>query len=280
MFKIKVQVPSGKLYRIEELKNKSYFATNKFILNDDVYGCFQMLDEHLGKTIPEIESLTLLDKVALYLYLFATCVRAVITLPTESITELEAPRTIDLISVADSLSSFVKTQLEYTIQTNIGEVQLTIFYPTRLECIEGLAVFDPISAVRMIKVKDEIYKIETESDKEVLNTLLPADQYYALINFIIENFNVNVVFSPGSVEIPLLNPYFFKYLACNLFYSGIQYQFDMMYLLQKHLNLSINDYMSLSPADTDVIFSKLVKDKEDEKKAMSENTSKKTEIAF
>lgn len=276
MFRIKALVPSGKVYYINELKNELYFALHKFIVSEDFYGFYAALDDHIRQTIPEIDKLTLLDKLYLYLILSASCIRSTISLPPESTAELENPPEISLIKILDSLKEFVLTPVKYTV----NNITLELFFPTRLEEVNDTITFDPLSAVRTVTINNTTYKIETKEDIQLLNNLIPIESYYNLINFIMDTFNQNIVFYKGKIEIPLLNQYFFRYLANNIFYSGIQSQFDLMYLLQRHLNLSVSDFMKLSPADTNVLFAKLIQEKEDEKKQMEQQNSSENEFVF
>lgn len=276
MFKIKVITPAGKIYYVNELKNKLYFALHKFIINEDFLGFYTALDEHIRQTIIDIDNLTLIDKLSIYLTIAASCIRSTIQLQASSINELENPPEINLIKILESLNEFVIIPVKYTI----GDMVFDLFYPTKLEEVDDTITFDPLSSIRSVMINQNIYKIETEKDKQVLNSLIPVDSYYDLIKFIMDTFNQVIIFYKGKIEIPLLNQYFFKYLANNIFYAGIQSQFDLMYLLQKHINLSISDFMDLSPADTGVLFAKLIQEKEEEKNALNEQNSDKKEFVF
>lgn len=276
MFKIKVITPAGKIYYVNELKNKLYFALHKFIINEDFLGFYTALDEHIRQTVADIDNLTLIDKLSIYLTIAASCIRSTIQLQANSINELENPPEINLIKILESLNEFVIIPVKYTI----GDMVFELFYPTKLEEVDDTITFDPLSAIRSVIINQNIYKIETEKDKQVLNSLIPVDSYYDLIKFIMDTFNQVIIFYKGKIEIPLLNQYFFKYLANNIFYAGIQAQFDLMYLLQKHINLSISDFMDLSPADTGVLFAKLIQEKEEEKNALDEQNSDKKEFVF
>lgn len=280
MFKIKALVPSGKTYYINELKNDLYFASSKFILNEDYFGFYTALDNHLRITIPNIDTVNLLDKLYLYIILYATCVKSSIILPAESITELESPPAIDLFEVLTSLTEISTVTKRFTINTSVGQAVLDIFYPTKLEDINDTVIFDPISAIKTFTVNENTYKVETEEDRSTLSSLIPADSYYQLIQFIIDNFNSLIIFYKNKIEIPLFSQYFFKYFANNIFYGGLQYQFDLMYLLQRHLNLSIFDFKNMSPADSEMLFTKLVKEKEEEKKAAEVENDKEKEFIF
>lgn len=276
MFKIKVITPAGKIYYVNELKNKLYFALHKFIINEDFLGFYTALDEHIRQTVADIDNLTLIDKLSIYLTIAASCIRSTIQLQTNSISELENPPEINLIKILESLNEFVIIPVKYTI----GDMVFELFYPTKLEEVDDTITFDPLSAIRSVTINQNIYKIETKKDKQVLNSLIPVDSYYDLIKFIMDTFNQVIIFYKGKIEIPLLNQYFFKYLANNIFYAGIQSQFDLMYLLQKHINLSISDFMDLSPADTGVLFAKLIQEKEEEKNALDNQNSDKKEFVF
>lgn len=276
MFKIKVITPTGKIYYVNELKNKLYFALHKFIINEDFLGFYTALDEHIRQTAADIDNLTLIDKLSIYLTIAASCIRSTIQLQASSINELENPPEINLIKILESLNEFVIIPVKYTI----GDMVFELFYPTKLEEVDDTITFDPLSAIRSVTINQNTYKIETEKDKQVLNSLIPVDSYYDLIKFIMDTFNQVIIFYKGKIEIPLLNQYFFKYLANNIFYAGIQSQFDLMYLLQKHINLSISDFMDLSPADTGVLFAKLIQEKEEEKNALEEQNSDKKEFVF
>lgn len=276
MFKIKVITPAGKIYYVNELKNKLYFALHKFIINEDFLGFYTALDEHIRQTVTDIDNLTLIDKLSIYLTIAASCIRSTIQLQANSINELENPPEINLIKILESLNEFVIIPVKYTI----GDMVFELFYPTKLEEVDDTITFDPLSAIRSVTINQNTYKIETEKDKQVLNSLIPVDSYYDMIKFIMDTFNQVIIFYKGKIEIPLLNQYFFKYLANNIFYAGIQSQFDLMYLLQKHINLSISDFMDLSPADTGVLFAKLIQEKEEEKNALEEQNSDKKEFVF
>lgn len=84
MFKFKCKLPSKKVVYCEEITNETYISLHKYVMNNDLLGFYKELDGHIAKTVPEIYSLDLLDKVYIYLSIRAYSISDAIELKTDN----------------------------------------------------------------------------------------------------------------------------------------------------------------------------------------------------
>ena len=84
MFKFKCKLPSKKVVYCEEITNETYISLHKYVMNNDLLGFYKELDGHIAKTVPEICSLDLLDKVYIYLSIRVYSISDAIELKTDN----------------------------------------------------------------------------------------------------------------------------------------------------------------------------------------------------
>lgn len=268
-YKLKGNLPSGKIVYFEELKNDLYLAIHKILINDDKESFFKLLDEHFLKTIPNFNELDLLDKIYLYILLYVYSIKPVIELNPDSVNTLfdEEVNRINLASVIEQLEELnISRTNELKLKSKIGDITIKYGLPKKLENIEGKLTFEPLSSITNIIINEDDYKVENDQ-LGLLEKILSPDNYYTLIKDITEVYNKIIVIKKGQIEIPLLHIEMFNFIAYGLYNSSLDNVFTLMYSLNKHLHITIQDFFLLTPFDTRVIFEKLADDKEKENKA-------------
>ena len=133
MFKFKCKLPSKKVVYCEEITNETYISLHKYVMNNDLLGFYKELDGHIAKTIPEIYSLDLLDKVYIYLSIRVYSISDAIELKTDNFFNK------DLYSLFDTLDNLRETffePIETIIETKSGNAKFKINCPFLFEEID------------------------------------------------------------------------------------------------------------------------------------------------
>jgi hypothetical protein len=263
-FKIKCIVPSKKKVYVSELSNEMFLALQKFILCEDLEGFYNCLDSLISTD----EELTILDKVYCYIALFANCVRSNLELNDSSTPFFIQNNSYSLFDCLENLDDLSISNILKTFDTKIGPVTLTLGIPTRYSTIDEVFTFDVLSSIRKITINNTDYILKTQEDLQALTYIFSPEIYYKLTEFIIKNFSITISIIQGKIEIPLLSGKTYKFIAESLFGGRIDTIFTTMYNLQRHLNLSVSDYLKLTPADSEVVLVKFIEDKKKEKEEM------------
>lgn len=274
-FKINVTLPSGREVKLLEIKNDLYFALHKYVLNGDIPGFYELLDGHIKETVPAFNSLSIYDKFFIYLALYAFSVKSVIELKITSIEFFGQNRTHSLFDALDFMVDEYEKIPEMiclkNIETKIGPTDIILGMPKKLDYEGDMMPFNTLSSVYKIKRGDDEFTVNTDEDYLVLENILTLDNFTEINRTIAQNYNIIIPLVKGQIEIPILNPATFTSLAKSLYYSDMDYQFDMQYVCLRHLNMQPSEFLSMTPADSLILWLKFVKEKEEEKK-QAENT--------
>lgn len=269
-FKINVTLPSGREVKLLEIKNDLYFALHKYVLNGDIPGFYELLDGHIKETVPAFDGLSIYDKFFIYLALYAFSVKSVIELKITSIELFGQNRTHSLFDALDFMmdeyEKVPETICLKNVETKIGPADIILGMPKNLDYEGDIMLFNTLSSVYKIKHGDDEFKVSTNEDYSVLENILTLDNFTEIGRTVAQNYNIIIPLVKGQIEIPILNPATFISLAKSLYYSDMDYQFDMQYVCLRHLNMPPSDFLSMTPADSLILWLKFVKEKEEEKK--------------
>lgn len=269
-FKINVTLPSGREVKLLEIKNDLYFALHKYVLNGDIPGFYELLDGHIKETVPAFDGLSIYDKFFIYLALYAFSVKSVIELKITSIELFGQNRTHSLFDALDFMmdeyEKVPETICLKNVETKIGPADIILGMPKNLDYEGDIMPFNTLSSVYKIKHGDDEFKVSTNEDYSVLENILTLDNFTEIGRTVAQNYNIIIPLVKGQIEIPILNPATFISLAKSLYYSDMDYQFDMQYVCLRHLNMPPSDFLSMTPADSLILWLKFVKEKEEEKK--------------
>lgn len=278
MFKFKCKLPSKKVVYCEEITNETYISLHKYVMNNDLLGFYKELDGHIAKTVPEIYSLDLLDKVYIYLSIRAYSISDAIELKTDNFFNK------DLYSLFDTLDNLRETFFEPTetiIETKSGNAKFKINCPFLFEEIDDELLPDILSGVKNINLNSQEFCLETSKDLLALNYLITPENYNKLNDLILQKYNINIIFAKGKIELPLLSHLTYRFIAESLFFNDLDELYTLSYSLLRHLNLSLSDFNKMSPIESTIFMSKLIKEKEEEREAEEKNNStNKNEFIF
>lgn len=278
MFKFKCKLPSKKVVYCEEITNETYISLHKYVMNNDLLGFYKELDGHIAKTVPEIYSLDLLDKVYIYLSIRAYSISDAIELKTDNFFNK------DLYSLFDTLDNLRETFFEPTetiIETKSGNAKFKINCPFLFEEIDDELLPDILSGVKNINLNSQEFCLETSKDLLALNYLITPENYNKLNDLILQKYNINIIFAKGKIELPLLSHLTYRFIAESLFFNDLDGLYTLSYFLLRHLNLSLSDFNKMSPIESTIFMSKLIKEKEEEREAEEKNNSNnKNEFIF
>lgn len=278
MFKFKCKLPSKKVVYCEEITNETYISLHKYVMNNDLLGFYKELDGHIAKTVPEIYSLNLLDKVYIYLSIRAYSISDAIELKTDNFFNK------DLYSLFDTLDNLRETffePIETIIETKSGNAKFKINCPFLFEEIDDELLPDILSGVKNINLNSQEFCLETSKDLLALNYLITPENYNKLNDLILQKYNINIIFAKGKIELPLLSHLTYRFIAESLFFNDLDRLYTLSYSLLRHLNLSLSDFNKMSPIESTIFMSKLIKEKEEEREAEEKNNSNnKNEFIF
>lgn len=279
-FKIKCKLPSGLKIYVSELKNDSYLALHKFILNNDLEGFYNLLDNHIKDDYDQVKNLDILDKLYLYLSLYTYCIKSTIELQNKNINFFNQEESYSLFDTIENLQTINIKTIKKEFNTKQGLAKLEIGIPKQFDEINNEFTFNPLTSVKNININAQNYILNNPEDYKILEYIFTLENYYELTTLIIQNFNVNIILVPGKIELPLLSNKTYQFIAESLYYSDLDYQLTSLYSLQKYLNLSPTDYYNFTPADTQIILLKLIKDKQDEQKEAEKQNNRSNEKLF
>lgn len=278
MFKFKCKLPSKKVVYCEEITNETYISLHKYVMNNDLLGFYKELDGHIAKTVPEIYSLDLLDKVYIYLSIRVYSISDAIELKTDNFFNK------DLYSLFDTLDNLRETffePIETIIETKSGNAKFKINCPFLFEEIDDELLPDILSGVKNINLNSQEFCLETSKDLLALNYLITPENYNKLNDLILQKYNINIIFAKGKIELPLLSHLTYRFIAESLFFNDLDELYTLSYSLLRHLNLSLSDFNKMSPIESTIFMSKLIKEKEEEREAEEKNNSNnKNEFIF
>lgn len=247
-------------------------------MNNDLLGFYKELDGHIAKTVPEIYSLDLLDKVYIYLSIRAYSISDAIELKTDNFFNK------DLYSLFDTLDNLRETffkPIETIIETKSGDAKFKINCPFLFEEIDDELLPDILSGVKNINLNSQEFCLETSKDLLALNYLITPENYNKLNDLILQKYNINIIFAKGKIELPLLSHLTYRFIAESLFFNDLDGLYTLSYSLLRHLNLSLSDFNKMSPIESTIFMSKLIKEKEEEREAEEKNNSNnKNEFIF
>lgn len=262
-FKLKCKVPSGENIKLKELDNKTYQVLSKYIASN-IFDFYEELNDFF-----KIDKLNLLDKVYSYILAYAYFIKPTIQ-RQEGFGNVVDYSLFDICDTIESID--LKPDLKYELELKSGGLATCfINIPFAFMECNGDVAFNPLSGIHKITLSNNnSYIINSQKDLEFLELCITPKDYKEINKLILEHFNYNISFIPDSLEIPLLSPLLYKFIAQNLYGANLEYLFSLQYNMLRHLNMSFSDYNALTPADTNIYLNKLLEEKERERKENEE----------
>lgn len=277
MFKIKCKLPSGNTVYVREMTLELYIALHKYILSDDYFGFYQALDEHIATTVSDIGQKSIFDKFYIYISIYAFSVKSTLELtPTDVTQYIAGGETFNLFESLEDMSYQTIETNALKINNGNKEIILYLNFPTKLEVVNDKITFDPLSAVYKLTIDNKNYNVMADNDYKALEQLISTENYYLLIDEILNKYNIPIPIIKNKIELPALLNQTYEYFAKNFFCTDLKNLFDQMYMCARHLNINPSVFMNMSPIDAEVILLKFIAEKkaeaaEREKQKMANN---------
>lgn len=266
-FSIKLQLPSGKLVKIKELKNKDYFTILKFCENRDLEGLNELFCDLFFKD--ELSSIDIIDKFYLLL-----AVRMLFIDPDIAFSDsIGSPIKFSINNILEKIDLLEK---DLDIQVSEGDFILTLGLPDKLYFRSLSDIYS--SVIKTIKFKDkniifsELNDIEREEILTYLpNTLFtPINKYITQISSELQNFVIiekNDQFNIEEINTNIISNEFMGFVM-SLFSTGLKNFLELIYIFGNRLSISTEAFFNLTPLDSKVLVNIYNKDIEEQNKEL------------
>ena len=270
-FSVKLNLPSGDIIELFELKNKNNLTILKYCENGDVEGLCNYFDNTIFK---DRKSLDIIDKFYTLLALRMIFIEPNIIFADKAGNEIK-------YSIHNILSRIDLLDIDYTKSIALNEhITVDLGLPNLLYFKDTNDIY--ISTIKSIKLQsgqivfsDLSSEIQEDILKNIPNTLfahinahiaLISEQLQTLV-IIEENISLNI--SEYSTDI-ISNQ--FMGLIMSLFSTGLKSFFELMYIFTSKLNIDGNTYLNLTPLDSRVLLNIYNKDIDDQNKALKKQS--------
>lgn len=257
-FKIKVQLPSGKNIRINELKNKDYLVILKYCENLDLEGLDEIFNILFFK---EELSLDIIDKF----YLLLT-VRMLFIEP--DLIFADASSNSIKYSISNILEKIDHFENDFERVINVQDFTVTLGLP-------NIIYFKDVSAIYNSTIKTIIYKnnvinfstLSNEEKEQVLahmpNTIFShINKHITLISQQLKDFVIidkNEHFNIAEVNTNIISNEFMSFIL-SIFSTGLKNFFELLYAFSTKIQIGGPTFYDLSPLDSRVIINIYNKD--------------------
>lgn len=266
-FSIKLELPSGKLVKIQELKNRDYFTILKFCENSDLEGLDELFSELFFKH--DLNSLNIIDKFYLLL-----AVRMLFIDPDIGFNDTAG--TVIKYSINNILEKIDLLGKDLEAEITESGFNLTLGLPNKLYFRTLNDVYS--SVIKTVKYKDKIITFSGLSDvekEEILsylpNTLfLPINKYITQISDELQNFVIiekNEKLNIEEINSSIISNEFIGFLM-SLFSTGLKGFLELIYIFSNRLGISTESFFNLTPLDSKVLVNIYNKDIEEQNKEL------------
>jgi hypothetical protein len=266
-FSIKLELPSGKLVKIQELKNRDYFTILKFCENRDLEGLDELFSELFFKH--DLNTLNIIDKFYLLL-----AVRMLFIDPDIGFNDTAG--TVIKYSINNILEKIDLLGKDLEAEITESGFNLTLGLPNKLYFRTLNDVYS--SVIKTVKYKDKIITFSGLSDvekEEILsylpNTLfLPINRYITQISNELQNFVIiekNEKLNIEEINSSIISNEFIGFLM-SLFSTGLKGFLELIYIFSNRLGISTESFFNLTPLDSKVLVNIYNKDIEEQNKEL------------
>lgn len=266
MFKIKVQLPSGKNIRLAELKNRDYQVILKYCENTDLEGLNNFFDTLIDE---EYKTFDIIDKFYILLTL-----RMIFLEPDLSFTDNSGH--VIRFNISNILEKIDHFQNDFERVINIQNFTVELGLPNLIYFRDINDIY--ISTIKCIKLNNNTLNFNTltlEEKEEILshipNTLFShINNYISQISKQLQTFVIveqNTAFNIDEINTNIISNEFMGFIL-SVFSTGLKNFFDIMYVFTTKLNIDGNTFLNLTPLDTRVLINIYNKDIDDQNKAL------------
>jgi len=271
-FKIKIQLPSGKRTRLEELKNRDYLTILKYCENADAEGLNEFFNILIFKN--ELKFLDIIDKF----YILLT-IRMLFIDPDLIFSNKGSSVNYGISTILEKIDCF-QNDFEKTITAQDFTVDLGLPNIIYFRSIDDIYA----SIIRTITLKGKVLNFAelTEDEKEgvlasIPNLLFPyINKYITQISNQLQDFVIieqNEAFNIEGINTSIISNEFMSFIMM-IFSTGLKNFFELLYVFSNRLSIPGNTFFDLTPLDTRVLINIYNKDIDDQNKELQ---SKKRE---
>jgi len=251
-FSVKINLPSGKLVRIPELKNKDYFTILKFCENEDLEGLCNFYNFYL---FDKIHSLDIIDKFYILLLVRMMYVDPELVLENENKQNLN-------YSIQNIIDNIDNTEFDFNKIYRDDKYILELGLPDSLYFNSLNDIF--LSIIKNIEISDTKINFSNlkEEEKEEVLSYIPNSVFSILkkhIMVISSDLSGFVVingsdeFGIKGVNLDIVSNGIITFLM-SIFSTGLTSFFEMMYIFTGKLGFTAHDFLDLTPLDSKVLF--------------------------
>jgi hypothetical protein len=266
-FKVKVQLPSGKHIRLEELKNKDYLTILKYCENTDTEGLNDLFNNLIFKG--DLKSLDIIDKFYVLLIVRMIFIDPDLIFADENNNNIK-------FSISNILEKIDHFQNDYNKTINVQDFTIELGLPNLIYFNDVNDIY--ISTIKSIKLKDKLINfVELDNaEKELILSYLPNTLFTHINNYItqvskqLQDFVIveqNQQFNIAEINTNIISNGFMSFIL-NIFSTGLKSFLEMLYIFANKINIEGVTYYELSPLDSRVLINIYNKDISDQNKTL------------
>jgi hypothetical protein len=266
-FKVKVQLPSGKHIRLEELKNRDYLTILKYCENSDIEGLNELFNDLIFKD--ELRSLDIIDKFYVLLIVRMFFIDPDLVFADDNSNSIK-------FSISNILEKIDHFQNDYNKTINVQDFTIELGLPNLIYFSDVNDIY--ISTIKSIKLKDKLINFAEldNTEKELVLSYLPNTLFTHINNYItqvskqLQDFVIieqNQQFNISEINTNIISNGFMSFIL-SIFSTGLKNFLEMLYIFANKINIEGITYYELSPLDSRVLINIYNKDISDQNKAL------------
>lgn len=266
-FRVKVQLPSGRHARIEELKNRDYLTILKYCENSDIEGLNDLFNDLIFKG--DLKSLDIIDKFYILLVLRMFFIDPDLVFADENSSSIK-------FSISNILEKIDHFQNDYNKTINVQDFTIELGLPNLIYFNDVNDVY--ISTIKSIKLKDKLINFSEldNTEKELILSYIPNTLFTHINNYItqvskqLQDFVIieqNNQFNIAEINTNIISNGFMSFIL-SIFSTGLKNFLEMLYVFTNKINIEGTTYYDLSPLDSRVLINIYNKDISDQNKAL------------
>lgn len=254
-FTVPVTLPSGKIVRLPELKNKHFFTILKYCTNEDIEGLSLYFKWLLFEYYKLPANLTYLDIIYLLITMRMIFVDSKIYIANDDGKEIS----IDLKTVLSQIEALETT---HTITYKINDISVEVGLPSEIY----FANFDELflSTIKTVSINSNkiVFSELSTAEKNVVIENLPGTLFTKVKDFV-QNLNTrlgtipiienNEVFKLKEITVDVFSNQLLLFVK-SIYTQNLKTFFEVMYHYINKVSQDFTTYMELSPVDSAIVF--------------------------
>lgn len=262
-FNVKIQLPSGKSIRLEELKNRDYLTILKYCENADIEGLNNLFNSLIFKD--DLKSLDIIDKF------YTLLVVRMLFIDQDLIFSDKNGATIKF-NISNILEKIDLFQNDYNKTIIVQDFAIELGLPNIIFFSSVNDIYT--STIRTIRFKDKLIDFAelTEKDKEEILSRLPnaifphINTYITQISKQLQDFILierNETFNIEEVNTNIISNEFMSFIL-TIFSTGLKNFFELLYIFCNKISIPGDTFYDITPLDSRVLINIYNKDINDQ----------------